>query len=230
MELTILSDTRELIDEYRLWKGPWFEKDHTLVVNPHFCFIQIPKTASTTMVDACKRLDLVTTLKCFRHEGLLYLEQFIPLELPVYAIVRNPFAHIHSYFFHKIHFGELTLDADRSLIDQFQDFVRKIPTLPDELHLRQVDYLKTTRGKSVTVFKFENGLQPIRDHILEKHGVDLKFLHGMLNKQKDRTIPIKQFFSDPEIVDIVVSLRKAEFELFNYSTSIDSIDSTDCIE
>ena len=83
----------------KLWNISFIESD-TIVLNEHFCFIQIPKTSSTNFMINCIKKNLCQLLPCYRHEGLLFIEQYIyDTNLPIYTIVRNPFVHIYSYFY-----------------------------------------------------------------------------------------------------------------------------------
>ena len=74
----------------------------------------------------CIKKNLTQLLPCYRHEGLLFIEQYIyDTNLPIYAIVRNPFVHIHSWFFHRIRHNEIKIDPSISIITNFENFCKR---------------------------------------------------------------------------------------------------------
>ena len=214
------------INSNKLWNvsGPVENTDkYIIVLNKHFCFIQIPKTSSTNFMMKCREKNLIRYLPCYRHEGLLFIEQYIfDKNLPVYAIVRNPFCHIHSYFFHKINNNEIKIDTSISIVTNFENFCRKNY---NNLHLRQCDYIKSNKNLKIKFFKFEEGVNKINDYILKTHNINLNLgeTHYNKNPKKEKDIDIKSFFTDKEVVDLIINARHKEFELFNYSTNINNI-------
>ena len=204
-----------------IWKNMKCKFD--IILNDHFCFIQIPKTSSTTILKRCEELNLVKKLPCYRHEGLLYIEQFInDLNLPVYVVVRNPFEHIHSYFYHTLRYKEFNLNNNISIVENFEIFCKNNI---NNVHLRQADYLISNKNLNVKFFKFgENKV--INDYILEKHNIDLKLENLHLNKNplKNDSLDIKTFFTNKKIVDLIIEKRFIEFELFGFSKNIEDLE------
>ena len=150
------------MEKYKLYKDKNGIFDH--IINNKFVFIQIPKTSSTSILQLAYRNDLIKKQNGYRHECLAYLENFFDSKLPVYAIVRNPFMHIHSYFFHRVRHNEITLNKDISLIKNFENFVRKDV---NNVHLRQYDYIKSNKGIKVNIHKFENN--NLMDYLVKTH-------------------------------------------------------------
>ena len=208
------------INSNKLWN---ISKLHTIVLNEHFCFIQIPKTSSTNFMKNCIKKNLSQLLPCYRHEGLLFIEQYIyDTNLPIYTIVRNPFVHIYSYFFHTIKHNEIKIDPSISIITNFENFCR---THCNNVHLQQYNYIKSNKNLKVKFFKFEEGIDKINNYILKTHNIDLELNKSHYNKNhiKDKNKDIKSFFTNKEIVDLIIKERYKEFEFFNYSTNINDI-------
>lgn len=202
------------LETLKIFKGKY--KKRALVSNRYFTFIQIPKTSSTTVFCCCRQRGLIKKrVNCCHHEGLLYLENIIDTSLPVYAIVRNPFSHIHSYFFHQIKMRELTLDPKLSIISNFENFVlREI----NNVHLQQCRYLESNKGIKVKIFKMENN--DFNDYLIQRHNLDLDLNNCVVNynPKKNRQIPIISFFRNLDIVNLIVKERQKEFKEFGYST------------
>ena len=200
------------IEKLKLWEFQNKNNKHNIIINDKFVFIQIPKTSSTVIFNICHQNNLTISLNCYRHEGLLYLENFIKNNIPIYTIVRNPFSHIYSYFFHKLNLNEVELDQNLNLIQNFENFVR---IYVNNIHLRQCDYLKSNMGNKVKIFKYENlniYNYLCSNKITNKNEIDIY-------KKKD----IKSFFINKEIVDLIIKNRINEFKIFNYSTDINDI-------
>ena len=212
----------QINNDYKIWNNN--NKDN-IVLNNHFCFIQIPKTASSNFLEQSIKKNLVKTLPCYRHEGLLYIEQFITNpKLPIYAIVRNPFTHIYSYFFHRLQHEEIKLNPNFDIIKNFEEFCK---SNINNIHLRQCDYIKSNKNFKVKFFKFEdmNSTNSINDYIIKTHNIDLElkkthYNKNTLNEYNKNSDKIKSFFKNKNIVDLIIEKRKEEFKQFNYSTNI----------
>ncbi len=202
--------------------APNFQNE--IVLNKHFAFIQIPKTSSTNFLRQCRKQNMTCKHYCYRHEGLPYIEHFISKFLPVYAIVRNPFDHIISYFFHEIARNNFAYNKNKNLINSFRNFV---PNNLNNVHLRQCDYIKSNRGIKVKTFKYEN--KDLNRYIMKYHGVNLQLNKFRYNQgsqsnkasklKKNCGIGIQQFYNK-QIANMVVKARRKEFNSFNYSTSV----------
>jgi len=205
----------------------WNKKNmNDFVINDFFVFIQIPKTSTTNIHNCCIQKKLVKKIPCYRHEGLLFIEQFIENKnIPVYSIVRNPFTQILSYFFHQLNWKELLLDKNLSLIENFNVFVKKEI---NNVHLRQCDYLKSNKNIKVKIFKFEN--KDFNEFIKQTYNIDLELnlTNHNFNNYKKIVMEIynlteKDFFQNKEIVDLIIKERKKEFKEFNYSKDINCL-------
>jgi hypothetical protein len=209
------------INSNKLWKNISGPIQNTIVLNKHFCFIQIPKTSRTNFMMNCKKKNLTQLLPCYRHEGLLFIEEYIyDKNLPIYTLVRNPFYHIHSYFFHQIRHNEIKIDQSISIVTNFENFCK---STYNNKHLIQCDYIKSNKNLKVNFFKLEEGVDKLNDHILKTHNINLNLNKTHYNKNPNKEIDIKSFFTNNEIVDLIIKARHKEFELFNYSTNINDI-------
>lgn len=213
------------INSKKLWKIDSDSIQNTIILNKHFCFIQIPKTSSTNFLNNCKnkKENLTQLLPCYRHEGLLFIEQYIyNTDLPIYTLVRNPFCHIHSYFFHCIRYNQTIINKSISLVSNFENFCKK---MYNNVHLSQCDYIKSNKNLKVKFFKLEECVGKLNDHILKTHNINLNLneTHYNKNPKKNKEIDIKSFFTNKEIIDLIIKARRKEFELFNYSTNINDI-------
>jgi len=212
-------------NDYKIFNkfNKYKDKDdqNTIILNKHFLFIQIPKTSSTNVLHCCKKQSLVTELPCYRHEGLLYLENFIDSKLPVFTVVRNPFTQIFSYFFHKLKYKELFLDDSLSLKENFEKFVvREI----NNNHVRQCDYIKTKKGISIFFVKFEdNNIIDVLNNKFNLNFSNEKINNNEILEYIESKKKIKSFFTNPDIVKLIITERKKEFELFGYSKDVNDI-------
>jgi len=194
---------------------------NTIILNKHFLFIQIPKTSSTSVLHYCKKDSMTKELPCYRHEGLLYLENFINSKLPVFAVVRNPFTQIFSYFFHRIKYKEFILDNNLSLKENFEQFVVKEI---NNNHVRQSDYIKTNKNTIVNLIKFEdNNVIDILNSRFKLNIPNKKINENVIPEYIEAKKNIKGFFTNPDIVKLIIEERKKEFELFGYSKDINDI-------
>jgi hypothetical protein len=203
----------------KIWKH---HKNSKIVLNKHFLFIQIPKTSSSSILNSCTKKGLVTNMNCYRHEGLLYLENFIDEKLPVFAVVRNPFTHIFSYFFHRVRWNEIKLDDTISLKENFEKFV--IDSINND-HLRQCDYIKSNKKIEVHLIKFED--KNIAKILNNKFNIKLDE-NNIVNendcpKYIESKKNIKSFFTNPKIIDLIIKERSNEFKTFKYSTNVNDI-------
>lgn len=212
------------INSNKLWNmNLWNDSGlFPIILNQHFCFIQIPKTSSTNVLENCEKKKLCQLLPCYRHEGLLFIEQYIDTNLPIYTIVRNPFVHIYSYFFHTVRHNEIQIDPNTSIITNFENFCR---SHCNNIHLQQYNYIRSNKNLNVKIFKLEEGVDKFNDYILKNHNIDLELNKSHLNKNiiKDENVDIKSFFTNKEIVDLIIKERYKEFEFFNYSIDINDI-------
>jgi hypothetical protein len=193
--------------------------NNEIIINDKFIFIQIPKTSSTVVYNMCAKYNLTKCIECYRHEGLLYIENFIKKEVPVYAIVRNPYSHIYSYFFHKINKNELILDNKLNVVQNFEIFVMNNV---NDVHLCQCSYIRSNKGIIVKTFKYED--KNFYDYLCNTYNLINE--NKIVNENKlsiYKKENIKNFFINKDIVNLIIKNRKEEFEMFNYSTDINDI-------
>lgn len=196
---------------------------HDLVINDKFIFIQIPKTGSTSVVTELKNINLTKNIKCFRHEGLRYIQHLYQNKnLPVYAIVRNPYRQVLSYFFHRINYGELFVNKNK-IISEFRKWCKECE-LSKNIHLLQNKYLETNNQiikEKMKVFKFEDGIDFFINYLNTHHDLNLNTnIHTNMNKVTEyKNIPFLDFF-DETTINIIKRDLKNQFELFHYSTDI----------
>jgi hypothetical protein len=196
---------------------------HDVVINDKFIFIQIPKTGSTSVVTELKNINLTKFIKCFRHEGIRYIQHLYQNKnLPVYAIVRNPYRQVLSYFFHRINYGEIFVDKN-NIIWEFRKWCRE-SELSKNIHLLQNKYLETNNlvvKEKIKVFKFEDGIDFFIEYLNTHHELNLDTnIHTNVNKVTEyKNIPFLEFF-DEATINIIKRELKKQFELFQYSTDI----------
>ena len=152
------------------------DKKYDVVINEHFIFIQIPKTGTSSIVSELKKIGLTKNIKCYRHEGLKYIQHlYHNKNIPVYAIVRNPYRQTLSYFFHRINYDEITINKN-NIIQEFRKWCKE-SKIGSNLHLLQSKYLNTENkiiAKNIQIFKFEeNGVQFFIQYLNKIHNLHL---------------------------------------------------------
>lgn len=209
-----------MIDKYKIF--PIYENEkYDLVVNDYFVFIQIPKTSSTNVLRKCKDLDLTKKLPCYRHEGLEYLETIINIRVPVYTIVRNPYRQIHSWFFFKLKDGYFKINNNLDIVQNFEIFVKE---QINNIHLNQCKYIKSNKNVQVKIFKYEEN--KFNDYLIKNHNIDLKLNETHYNTNELKylcTTPIKEFFRNKDILNLIKNSKKEEFQQFQYSDDINDL-------
>ena len=162
-------------------------------------------------------------MDCYRHEGLMYLENFIDSNLPVFTVVRNPYTQIFSYFFHRIYNKEIKLNNEITIKENFKNFVFKEI---DNIHIRQYDYINSQKNINVNIIKFEDN--NIIEILNNKFNLNLdldssiKFNVNIDKNYLESKNKIKDFYDD-ELVNLIKRKRKNEFEVFRYSLDINDI-------
>lgn len=198
---------------------------HDVVINDKFIFIQIPKTGTSSVVSELKNINLTKFIKCFRHEGIRYIQHLYENKnLPVYAIVRNPYRQVLSYFFHRINYGEIFVDKN-NIILEFRKWCKE-SKLSKNIHLLQDKYLETNIQivkENIKVFKFEDGIDFFIEYLNKNHNLSLNTnIHTNVNKVSEyKNVPFLDFFDEATIKIIKRDLKK-QFELFQYSMDINN--------
>ena len=204
---------------------------HSLVVgNGKFVFIQIPKTGSTTIIQELKRNGLTNEIKCYRHEGLKFLQHlYVNKNLPIYTIVRNPYRKTVSYFFHKIKMEEIIVNKE-NIIEEFRSWCKNIFTNNDnnhqnKLHIVQYKYLEIENRmiqSKIKVFKFENnGIKNFLEYLNKTYQLKLNIDYHTNDNDNDqyKNIEFKSFFNN-ELIELIQKVLNDDFVLFNYSKDI----------
>jgi hypothetical protein len=207
-----------------LWKQTKEQIElHDVVINDKFIFIQIPKTGTSSVVSELKNINLTKFIKCFRHEGIRYIQHLSENKnLPVYAIVRNPYRQVLSYFFHRINYGEIFVDKN-NIILEFRKWCKE-SELSKNIHLLQDKYLETNIQivkDNIKVFKFEDGIDFFIEYLNKNHNLSLNpNIHTNVNKVSEyKNVSFLDFF-DEATVNIIKRDLKKQFELFQYSMDI----------
>jgi hypothetical protein len=199
------------------------EKNFDVVINEKFIFIQIPKTGSTSVVSELKKHSLTQNIKCYRHEGFKYIQHLYENKnIPVYAIVRNPYRQTLSYFFHKVNYGEMIIDKN-NVVYEFRKWCRE-NNLSKNVHLLQTTYLETNNNKikeTIRVFKFEDGIDFFIQYLNLNHNLELNInTHINQNKVSEyKNVDFLDFF-DSETINIIKTQLQLQFDSFEYSTDI----------
>ena len=199
-------------------------------INDKFIFIQIPKTGSTTIIQELIKNNLTTKTKCYRHEGIAYIQQLYENKnIPVYAMVRNPYRIVLSYFFHLINYKELYLDKN-NIILEFREWCKdciphKYKLLELGNHLFQNKLLETDNPivkEKIHVFKFENGVNYFIEYLNTYHDLSLNITsHTNKNEISEyKDIPFLDFF-DQFTINLIKSEFKLQFDLYRYSYNIE---------
>ena len=216
----------------RIWVSPIMKKKFKetnkrwvgdIILNKHFLFIQIPKTGTQSLVKACKEQNLIKRMEgCHNHEGLLYLENFIKNDLDIYTIVRNPFTHFLSVFFHRLRWKEIPYEQSKTVKENFELFVSKNI---DDIYTNQCKFIKSNKNNKVHIFKFED--QNHIKYLNNKYDLNLKETYHINKNFNKHYIKNKEtlldFYSNKDIVNLIITKRKLEFETFNYSTDINDV-------
>jgi len=213
-----------MISNLALWEQTKKQIDsYDLVINDKFIFIQIPKTGTSSVVSELKNINLTKHIKCFRHEGIRYIQHLYENKnLPVYAIVRNPYRQVLSYFFHRINYGEIFVDKNKIVLE-FRKWCKE-SELSKNIHLLQNKYLETNNPvvkEQIKVFKFEDGIDFFIKYLNKNHNLSLNTLfHTNVNKVSEyKNVPFLDFF-DEATIDIIKRDLKSQFESFQYSMDI----------
>ena len=198
-----------------------------VVIHPKLVFIQIPKTGSTSLYREMIRLGLTVRVHCYRHEGIVYLQAFLRnTNQPIYTVVRNPFSHVLSYFFHQLRHGEITHDPSRSIQQEFRDYCRRI--IPTNVHVRQSAFLHTNDSAirdRIYYFKMEDGIDNIVHYLNKHHDLTMETRHENKNSiQGYDTSP--QFLHDVYDKETEAWVRThlaTEFSMFHYSSHLHDV-------
>jgi len=198
-----------------------------VILHPKLVFIQIPKTGSTSLYQEMIRLGLTVRVGCFRHEGIGYLQAFVRnTSQPIYAVVRNPFSHVLSYFFHQLRLGEITLDPSQSIQQEFRDYCRR--TVPTNVHVRQCAFLHTNDSAirdRIYYFKMEDGIDNIVQYLNTHHHLTMETRHENKNLIQGYNLS-PQFLRDMYDKDTESWVRThlaTEFSMFHYSSYLHDI-------
>ena len=192
------------------------------------CLIQIPKTGSTTLSFALTKLgfSFETSPPCYRHEGIKFLEQKLHKGTHFIAVVRSPFSKYLSWFNHGLRYGKNSkmefINANsrkpsfkRDLAEQFHQWVIGRQSDP---HIFQAEFVESEINAGVSVYKLEDkGIQSALSEFCSRANISIP---GMLERKNSPG----QFLDAmlPQTAELIVRQSIKDFDLFSYSTSIDS--------
>jgi len=228
-------------DEFRIFnETPEFYKENphimpanlgwseNICLNEKFLFVQVPKTASSSMLHSfsTQEAGLVKFVPFHKHIGLPFIERHfkIPKELPIFAMCRNPFSQVLSTFLHFYKKNEIHHeDFDcwpMDVILCFEEWCKKNMRHP---MVRQSSLMKSSVPRCITVFKQEEGVYPVLNYFNQSFNLNLEpYLHRV-NAYRDSFPSVKEFYRNKELIDFVIFHRHEEFEDFQYSTDINKI-------
>lgn len=190
-------------------------------INKYFILLQIPKTGSTTLIHELTKLKLTKNLPCYHHEGINMIVQFEKnINVPIFAIVRNPFHQVFSYFFHKVKMKEIKLN-DTNVKEEFKKWVMTTDLLREN-HVNQLKHVECRISKQkVIILKFEHGIDKIIKYLNQRFGLSMRCdTHININKVKEKYGTNIEDFFDKEISEKIKLELYENFIKFDYSLEL----------
>jgi hypothetical protein len=231
-EFRIFNETSKFYKENPHIMRPNLGWHENICLNEKFLFIQVPKTASSSMLTSFLKqqtdfgLDLLKFVPFHKHIGLPFIESYFKIskELPIFAMCRNPFSQVLSTFLHLYRRNEIThYDSNcwpMDVILCFEEWCKKNMRHP---MVRQSSLIKSAVPRHITVFKHEEGVHPVINYFNQSFNLNLDpYLHN-INTSKDSFPSVKEFYRNKELRDFVIFHRHEEFKDFQYSTDINKI-------
>jgi hypothetical protein len=231
---------RSLASKHSLFPD-WYDADrgmeHHTMNNGHFQFIAIPKTGSLTCYTVFESVGLASLYPIPRHEGVQYKQYYFDdKSLPVYAVVRNPFHQIVSFYLYinKRRFDDWkgcewvapAQDAS-TLVAHFINICKngqflKSPFVHQLRYLQIVEDEDEKKENEVTVnfFRLEDGLDKFFEMLTTRHSIDFCYKGECVNTTADLRqesgLETWMFYRDMQVVRLVQTEFAPEFEHFGY--------------
>tara|TARA_R100001163_G_C5066906_1_gene205599 strand:- start:2226 stop:2936 length:711 start_codon:yes stop_codon:yes gene_type:complete len=179
--------------------------------------LQIPKNGSTYMVSKLSGMRNLDFPAIYRHEGVGSWIKKLGAEkwnlTDTWAIIRNPYDRLISYYAHQIQHEEIPMDWT------FDQFLRKA-IADDNPHIWQHRHICDKRGRILVkhVVKYEKGLDEIVK-TFDNLGIDV--FRGETDKTNMNMIDFDLSevagMLTPEVIALIRKEFYVEFKIFEYS-------------
>lgn len=176
-------------------------------------FIHINKTAGSSIAQS---LGITAGHYTLNELELAYQNRFkepLPLEAPVYTVIRNPFDKVVSQYSYRKQTNQNNL-ASNPL--SFRDWVEAAFDRKDQAYrdrelmfLPQTEWVQSERFKEINYIRFEH-LQEQVQPLLEKYGK-----HSLEWKKRSNHAPYKTYY-DPYTQEVIQREFASDLKTFNY--------------
>jgi hypothetical protein len=217
------------------------------IPSKNLLFIQVPKTGSTAIDEAIRSAGHKTSglaPERDKHYTLSYIKEQCPSinlnTVNIFAVVRNPFSQIVSYYLHWCyHHGSrgdyyittnkifkgissleecFTYDRVKEWIDIFLK-KRRIKNI-DQLKFLCVDEEDRVFDGAI-IFKYENGLDKVEKYLNTCYDLNIKLKFS--NVCSYGKYKISEFYKHNGVAEDVVGELYNDFKVFGYSTDINEL-------
>ena len=113
------------------------------------------------------------------------------------------------------------MNNNLDIVQNFEIFVKE---QINNIHLNQCKYIKSNKNAQVKIFKYEEN--KFNDYLIKNHNIDLKLNETHYNTNELKylcTTPIKEFFRNKDILNLIKNSKKEEFQKFQYSDDINDL-------
>lgn len=186
-------------------------------------FLQVPKTASTSTFNAFKMYhsDILVNMNCPKRASVLQFREILDdfEKYQGYAIVRNPFDQVVSWFAYLIRLHSHVKDPnkyyyDYSTIKRFVD--RRI--IGWDEHIRQSHFITIDKKipENLHIFKYEDGFANVIRHMNETHGYRMTYSFS----NKTHQLKKEKVLAFDYMRENIVKHLQYEFDLLGYSKDL----------
>lgn len=176
-------------------------------------FIHINKTAGSSIAASLGITAGHYTLRDFEAAYLKRFKAELPLNIPVFAAVRNPYDRLVSQYAYRVATNQNQLQKRPLDFKQWvkEVFVIKNPNYRDRelMFLPQTSWIATQADRKIQLVRFEK-LEETSSSLLKKYG------QGPLEWKKRSTHDAYQTYYDKETQAIVEQVFASDFKTFNY--------------
>lgn len=187
--------------------------------NKKVFFLQVPKTASTSTFNAFKiyHSDILVDMKCLKMASVLEFKQMLEdfEDYQGYAIVRNPFEQVVSWFAYLVRLTGHIKDPTKYYYDPetIKRFVDK-RVINYDIHTRQSHFV-TIDNKipgNLHIFKYEDGFANMMRYMNETHGYRMTYSFSNRTHQlkKERVLAFDYMREN------IIKHLEYEFDLLGY--------------